>query len=373
MSENLFLYGGLRHVPLLEIILGRSAEAFSLIKAILPGHRACPHGPLATLDPQTGSETKGVRVTGLSPQEHARLGFYHGVFDQTLARGELADGTDAGMYVAAPGSDDTATDFNLARWEAEQADAACHAAREIMGYHGQKPIEWVKAMRPRIEARAASAVRAARSKHGRGTLMGDVEIFSRSTPYAKFFVLEDLTLSHQRFDGSMTGSIDRAAFRASDAAILLPYDPARDRVLLIEQLRIGPLARGDRAVWQLEPIAGIIDAGESPEEAATREALEEARLTLHAVEPVAEVYSSPGNSSEFYYIHVGLADLPDNITGTGGLESEHEDIRSHVMPFDDLMDMVTGMQAANAPLVLAALWLARHRERLRSAAGGDTP
>jgi ADP-ribose pyrophosphatase len=142
---------------------------------------------------------------------------------------------------------------------------------------------------------------------------------------------------------------------------------------LIEQIRMGPLVRGDNSVWQLEPIAGGIDPGETPEDAARREAHEEAGLTLGHLEKIAEVYASPGNATEFFYVYLGLADLPDTVTGTGGLHSEHEDIRSHIMPFEVFIDLVDTFGATNAPLVMAANWLARHRDRLRSAPPDATP
>jgi nudix-type nucleoside diphosphatase (YffH/AdpP family) len=171
----------------------------------------------------------------------------------------------------------------------------------------------------------------------------------------------------------MTDVLERAVFVATDAALVLPYDPVRDRVMLVEQLRMGPVARGDRAQWQLEPIAGRVDPGESPEDAAHREAQEEAGLTLRKLEKIAEVYASPGDSTEFFYIYLGLADLPDGSTGVNGLEVENEDIRSHLIGFDALMTMVDQLEAANAPLVIAAYWLARHRERLRLEAPAATP
>ena len=83
--------------------------------------------------------------------------------------------------------------------------------------------------------------------------------------------------------------------------------------------------------------------------------MEEAGLELGTLYPVAESYCSPGTSTEFFYIYVGLAELPDNVTGVAGLDSEHEDIRSHLMSFDALMEMCDAQQAANAPLVLTAL------------------
>jgi nudix-type nucleoside diphosphatase (YffH/AdpP family) len=168
------------------------------------------------------------------------------------------------------------------------------------------------------------------------------------------------------FNGGTSAELDRAIFLSGDAAIVLPYDPVRDRVLVVEQFRMGPVGRGDPHAWQIEPIAGRIDAGETGVQAALRETKEEADLDISVLEPVAELYPSPGTSTEFYYLYVGLADLPDDIAGLNGLATEHEDIRTHVMTLDALLDMVDNMQVANAPLVLLTYWVARHRERLRA-------
>lgn len=62
--------------------------------------------------------------------------------------------------------------------------------------------------------------------------------------------------------------------------IVLPYDPIHDRVLLVEKFRAGPFARQGENPWCLEPIAELMDQGETPEEAGLREAHEEAGLTL---------------------------------------------------------------------------------------------
>lgn len=83
--------------------------------------------------------------------------------------------------------------------------------------------------------------------------------------------------------------------------IVLTYDPVHDRVLLVEQFRAGPLARQEENPWRLEPIAGLIDRGETPEEAGLREAHEEAGLTLSRLELVARSYPSPVISTEFFH------------------------------------------------------------------------
>ncbi len=375
MLRNLFFYGTLRHVPLLEIVLGSDSAALDITPAVLPDHAvaAVGEGPFPTIAHQTGAQAEGVLVRGLGADDLARLDFYDGVFASDLMPVTLADGQAAEVYFPQPGLWAPKGAWSLSAWEADWAALSCLAAREVMSYRDSRSRQEVAAMFSMIRARAGSALNAARSHHGAGTLSGRVEIHQRRRSYAHYFALDDMAVSHERFDGTMSDALDRAVFIAADAAILLPYDPVRDRVLLVEQFRMGPLARGDRAVWQLEPIAGRLDPGEDPEATARREAEEEAGLHLGGVEKVAEVYASPGNSTEFYYIFVGLADLPDEATGIGGLETEQEDIRSHLLGFDELMTLVETLGACNAPLVLASLWLARHRERLRSGQGGDTP
>jgi hypothetical protein len=73
--------------------------------------------------------------------------------------------------------------------------------------------------------------------------------------------------------------------------------------------------------------------------------------------------------AEYLYSFVGLADLPDGSAGLGGLAEEHEDIRAHLLPFDDLMALVDSGEVQTAPLLVTIYWLAANRERLRADAG----
>jgi len=157
----------------------------------------------------------------------------------------------------------------------------------------------------------------------------------------------------------------RAAFVSGDAVTVLPYDPKRDRVLVIEQFRVGPFARGDGQPWLLEAITGRIDPGETPEEAGRREAMEEAGLVLQALLPVAQYYSSPGAKSEFLHSFVALCDLPDDAAGVFGVRGEAEDIRGHLIGLDALMALVASGEVNVGPLVLTALWLQHESPRLR--------
>ena len=92
---------------------------------------------------------------------------------------------------------------------------------------------------------------------------------------------------------------------------------------------------------------------------------EEAGLEVIRLESIASCYPSPGASSEFYYMYAAITDLPDDASGIAGVEAEGENIRSHILSFDTLMEMVRRNDITVAPLVACAYWLAVNRDRLR--------
>lgn len=373
--KSLFFYGTLRYVPLLSIVLNRSPEQLDVTPATLPGHAVLwAQGEAFPMIVQGGDGASGVLVRGLTAQDIARLNFYEGGFDYCLRRMtvETAAGAQSTeIYFPAPDLWQPGAPWKLEDWITGAGDMTLHAAREVMGYYGRYDSAEVARMFPMIRARATARVNAGRQNLALspcGFGIGDVDVTKVTRPYVDFFAIDELDLSFRRYDGGQSDMVRRAVFVATDAVIVLPYDPRRDRVLLIEQFRPGPFARGDARPWQLEPIAGRVDSGETCEDTAHREAREEAGLQLQALHDVARCYASPGCSTEFFNIYVGITDLPDDVVGIAGLETEAEDIRSYLFDFEALMQMVDGMQAANAPLVLAGLWLARHRQRLRAGA-----
>lgn len=246
-------------------------------------------------------------------------------------------------------------------------DATPDLVAVVLRYWRHLPVEAVRRRLPALRVEAASRARAAVAV-GRGlrTGSGEVEVGAQEPSHSGFFALDLWHLAHRRFDGTMSPSLVREVFVAGDAVTVLPYDPVRDRVLLVEQVRMGPLGRGDPLPWQLEAIAGRIDPGETPEEAARREAVEEAGLVLGALEKVAEYYPTPGAVTEYLYSYVALCDLPDGVAGVFGAAEEAEDIRGHLVEFDRLVEVMAAGEIGNAPLLLTVSWLQRERARLRS-------
>ncbi|ATF91023.1 ADP-ribose diphosphatase [Cedecea neteri] len=191
----------------------------------------------------------------------------------------------------------------------------------------------------------------------------DVEIIARETLYRGFFSLDLYRFRHRLFNGEMSGEVRREIFERGHAAVLLPYDPVRDEVVLIEQIRIAAWDSSETP-WLLEMIAGMIEEGESIEDVARREAVEEAGLTVGRTKPVLSYLASPGGTSERLSILVGEVDATQ-AKGIHGLVEENEDIRVHVVSREQAYQCVEEGSIDNAASVIALQWLQLHYEQLR--------
>ncbi len=367
---DFFFFGTMCHAPLLRAVVGRDVET---VPATVPGHRvAWAEGQsFPLIVPATGRSAPGVLVRGLTEADIRRIDFYTAGFAceaRDLAV-EAEPPAVARIYFALPGQWRAGADWLFADWQAQWGDVATATAHDFMALYGQADPAAIRKRYGAMLVRGASTVRAAAAGPvalRRAMGKGDVEVVGRTTPYAHFFAVEEYDLRYRRFDGTFSPVVNRAAFISGDAVTVLPYDPVRDRVLLIEQFRVGPYARGDAQPWLLEAIAGRIDPGETPEDAARREAVEEAGLVLRDLRFVAGYYPTPGAKAEYLYSYVAVTDLPDGIAGVFGVEGEAEDIRGHLVSFDALMELVASGEVNNAPLLLTVLWLQRERAAMRA-------
>lgn len=190
-----------------------------------------------------------------------------------------------------------------------------------------------------------------------------VRILARETCFRGFYRLDRLQLCHRQFSGAMGPALSRELFVRHDAVCVLPYDPQRDCVVLVEQFRVGALDKAANP-WLLELVAGLIDSDEAPEQVARREAREEAGLELGALWPITTYFPSPGGSDELVHLYVGRCDSA-GAGGVHGLAEEGEDIRVHVWPLEDALQAVRDGRINNAASIIALQWLALNRAEVR--------
>ncbi|MBI6529285.1 ADP-ribose diphosphatase [Proteus vulgaris] len=191
----------------------------------------------------------------------------------------------------------------------------------------------------------------------------DVKLLNQRDLYKGFFRMTEYRFKHRLFEGGWSEEVKREVFERGNAGVLLAYDPKRDEVVLIEQIRI-PAYETSETPWLLEVIAGMVEQGESPEDVVRREAQEEAGVIVGRCEPIISYLSSPGGTSERMHVYVGEVDAT-TAKGIHGLACENEDIRVHVVSREQAYRWVEEGVIDNAASVIALQWLQLHHIALR--------
>lgn len=330
--------------------------------ARLPGQVAVAAGPLAALRAADGC-AEGLVLT-VAAAARARLDGFAAQLGYRAIQTKVE--TDQGpaavtLYRAAEDPPADAAPWDLQIWAARDKPLVLQMAREVSAYPdaGAAPLGLLRRAVARLRA-AEGAPAALRSDFGDGVLT-DHRV---TRTHAGFFAGEVHRFRHRRFGGDLSPEVNREVFVTGDAVSVLPWDPRRDSVLLIEQIRSGLIARGDPNPMNLEVIAGICDRNEDPTATARREAREEAGLDLGRIVEVGRYYTSPGALTEFVIGFLAEADLGDVTTGIFGLDTEHEDIRRLVVPRREAMAALARGEARNAPLILSLLELERRADGL---------
>ncbi|WP_286236750.1 NUDIX domain-containing protein [Neptuniibacter halophilus] len=182
----------------------------------------------------------------------------------------------------------------------------------------------------------------------------DFSIEREETLYDGFFKMRKLYLRHKTFAGGEI-SIQRELFWRDEAVCVLLYDAPRQRVVLVEQFRVG-VYDSPEGPWMLELVAGIMEPGESSEEVARREAVEEAGAELGEVLHITRFAPSTGGTREYIDLLCASVDS-EGVEGIHGLAEEGEDIKVHTLAVADAYKLVQSGKINNAPAIIALQWL----------------
>ena len=170
-------------------------------------------------------------------------------------------------------------------------------------------------------------------------------------------------ISHEKYDGNQTPILCREVMDRGSVGAVIPFDPIRQEVILIEQFRIGAWAASWPQPWLLECVAGVIEDGETAEELVCREAPEEAGCEILQLEPIARYFSTPGACTELVSLFCGRVDST-GLGGIYGLETENEDIFATVWSLQDALSALRHGAICNSMTLIALQWLADQHGRI---------
>lgn len=196
------------------------------------------------------------------------------------------------------------------------------------------------------------------------TADNDVKIIEKKTLYRGFLSVEQYFLQHRLFAGGWSQTIKREVFKKSGAAAALLYDPNLDKVVLLEQFRVGAL-EDKNSPWLVEVVAGLLEPEEQPVELVVRETKEEASLEVADLEFICQYWVTPGFSTEQVTLFCAKVDA-SKAGGIHGLPEEEEDIRTIVVTPEEAYQAMADGQIKNAPTIISLQWLQINKARLRA-------
>lgn len=192
-----------------------------------------------------------------------------------------------------------------------------------------------------------------------------VELKEEQVVFDDFFKITVGRFRFEKFNHEMSAEVRRLCLDRGDSVAIVLFNRKQKMLILISQFRY-PVFRAQKHQngWLYELVAGVVGPGETPEDTARREVLEEAGYKIRKLELLARVYPSPGGMSECVYIY--YAEVADQENSGGGLTSEHEDIRVLELPVDKVYEMVE-QGAIDDAKTLVGLLYAKERMQEKTA------
>ena len=180
------------------------------------------------------------------------------------------------------------------------------------------------------------------------------KVTNKKNLYDGFFKMNEVSLKYKKYDGSWSNEIKRELFGGAQVSAVLPYDPIKKEIVLIQQFRPGTISRNTNNYLK-EIVAGIIDPGESPEIAAKRECLEETGYKIKKLTSIQGYYPAPGSSESFYHLFLGEVDSK-NGRKIMGLDTENEDILVESFNINQVKKMMQNGELINGLSLIAIQW-----------------
>jgi nudix-type nucleoside diphosphatase (YffH/AdpP family) len=198
-----------------------------------------------------------------------------------------------------------------------------------------------------------------------------VEIVKRERLLDAYFKIDKVTVSHERFDGSMSEPRPFFVMERGDAVAALLYDPERRKVITVKQFRIPVHGKSESGGWMIEAVAGMIGANpdgsfaETPLECVIREVREETGYHIAGAQQICMFFCSPGGLTERVFLYYAEVRQADKLSAGCGLEEEGEDIELVEYDVDDFFARLSAGEFEDSKLNMAGYWLMAQHAKAR--------
>ncbi|MES2678650.1 MAG: NUDIX hydrolase [Bacteroidota bacterium] len=148
----------------------------------------------------------------------------------------------------------------------------------------------------------------------------------------------------------------RQRLNRQDAVAVLVLNTDSNKIILTRQFRYAIAGKSGENI--IEIVAGKIEENDSPEKTAIRECEEEIgyRINKQNLRFLSLCFSSPGYTSEQFYIYTATVTNSDKVSEGGGLEEENENIEVVEMDLNQFKNQIITGEIKDAKTYIAGLF-----------------
>ena len=186
----------------------------------------------------------------------------------------------------------------------------------------------------------------------------DVTITQETTAYSGFRSIR--TWTYRETESGLEAR--RELIKGGQSVVVIAYDPALDRLVLIRQFRLGAQL-GTGKGMTVELVAGLVEEGEDPAHCAARELKEESGLEAQKLVWQCQFLTTPGMTDEVVHVYFTEVDA-SNLAKEAGAENETEQTFPFLATLDEALAAIDSHGIKNGIVMVALFWLSRHKDSL---------